>query len=284
MPHRTLSSLSLLVALWTPALVEAQTEPRAERAQDGVTLLVTLIDRTSGLRVSSAQVVLQLVSDGPAAQWAGTTGESGTVVTPALQLGDYDVRVDMLGFVDVDQRVTLGEAGDVDLTIEMVPEAVPLQPIVVAVRRETRLETQGFYERRASQIGYYLTREEIEARGPFRVADLFYTIPGARVVTPSPGQPAPLVLLRNNCIPLIVLNGSPISNQIRLDELLNVADVEAIEVYHGATAPMQFTQFNTCGTIVVWTRESRLLEGKPFSWRRLLGAGAVLGFLFFISR
>jgi hypothetical protein len=104
------------------------------------------------------------------------------------------------------------------------------------------------------------------------------------VIPARAGQPAALVLLRNDCVPLIVLDGNPISNAIRLDELLHVADIEAIEVYHGSSAPMQYSQFTTCGTIMVWTRETRLLEGSPFSWRRLLAAGALVGVLFLISR
>jgi hypothetical protein len=271
------------LGLLAPTLVVAQEEPRAEQPEDGVTILVAVLDRSLRTPVSSAEVVLSRVSE-PDRRWSGTTGEYGTIVTPALQLGEYEVRVEMIGYAPIAHRVTLAEAGDVDLSIEMVQEAVPLEPVVVAVRRRTRLETAGFYERRESQIGYYLTRDEIEARGPFRVADLFYTIPGARVIPARAGQPAALVLLRNDCVPLIVLDGNPISNAIRLDELLHVADIEAIEVYHGSSAPMQYSQFTTCGTIMVWTRETRLLEGSPFSWRRLLAAGALVGVLFLISR
>lgn len=275
-----------LVGLWLtfPALAAAQTEPLADSPGNGIAILVRVTDRTTLIPVNSARVVLRLVSDGPDAIWEGATRGNGTIVTPTLRLGEYEVTVDMLGFRPVAERVVLDESGDVDLRIELVPEAVALDPIVVAVRRRTRLENQGFYEREASQIGYFLTREEIEARGPFRISDLFYTIPGARVIPARAGQSAALVLLRNQCVPLIVLDGSPITIPIRLDELLNVGDIEAIEVYHGPSAPVQYSPFTTCGTIMVWTRETRLLEGDPLSWKRLVAGATILGLIILLGR
>jgi hypothetical protein len=283
MSVRRTAALTLVLAA-IPLAVAGQSVPTAQRGEAAVAVLTRVSDRATGEPISSARVFFVLATEGYFGQWDGTARDDGTVVTPQLRLGTYDVRVEMLGYSDVVDRVALQEAGDVDLRIEMVPEAVALEPIVVAVRRTTRLETQGFFERRAAGGGYFLTRQDIESRNPFRVADVFYAVPGARVQAPRRGEVFPRVLLRGDCVPLIVLDGTPISIPILLDELLQISEVEAIEVYHGASAPLQFTQFSTCGTIVVWTREARLMEGKPFSWKRLLAAGGIVGALLFLTR
>jgi len=278
-----LAGVWLLTAV-LPAGAEAQIVPSSAGEGAGVAVLGRVIDIRTSEPIPSVRIVFRLPDTEGDPVWQGLSGSSGTFVTARMEPGDYDVEVQMLGYADILNRISFVQDGDVDLRIELVPEALALEPVVVAVRRTSRLETQGFYERQAMGIGHFLDRADIEIRNPWRVADLFYGIPGARVIPATLGQPAPNVLLRGNCMPLIVLNGAPISNRIRLDEILHPQDLEAVEVYHGATAPIQYSQFTTCGTIMVWTREARLMEGQPFSWRRLLGAAGVVAALILISR
>jgi len=267
-----------------PIWAEAQIVPSSAGGSVGVAVLGRVIDIRSAEPIPSVRVAFRLPDTEGEPVWQGLSGSTGTFVTSRMEPGDYEVEVQMLGYADILNRITFALDGDVDLRIELVPEALTLEPVVVAVRRRSRLETQGFYERQAMGIGYFLNRADIEMRNPWRVADLFYGIPGARVIPATVGQPVPNVLLRRNCVPLIVLNGAPISNRIRLDDILHPQDVEAVEVYHGSSAPIQYSQFTTCGTIMVWTRETRLMEGQPFSWGRLLRAGGVAAALFLITR
>jgi hypothetical protein len=274
--------ITILVAIASPAGALAQNDN--DTVREAVAVLGQLTDQLSGEPVSTARVEFHPIEGQDAPVWEGVSDQAGMFVATGLVTGEYEFRAEVIGYAPIVSTVDFSQGGDVDLRVEMVPEAVALEPVLVAVRRATRLETRGFYERQAAGIGHFLTRADIEMRGPWRVADLFYGVPGARVIPGRPGQPVPTVLLRNNCNPLIVLDGSPISNRIRLDEILNPGDLEAIEVYHGASAPIQYTQFTTCGTIMVWTRETRLQEGQPFSWWRMLGAGVVVGVLYLISQ
>jgi hypothetical protein len=167
----------------------------------------------------------------------------------------------------------------------MVPNAVELEPLIVTVRRDSRLEREGFYQRQERGGGYFLTRADIDLRRPSRTSDLLMGIPGARVSSATLGQPGGGITLRDGCIPTIVMNATPITIPISLDELVNVQDIEALEIYHGATSPVQFAQFTTCGTIVVWLRERSAVEfGRPVTWRRLVGVAAVLGFALLATR
>ena len=60
-----------------------------------------------------------------------------------------------------------------------------------------------------------------------------------------------------------------------MDHLLPVMDLEAVEVYHGASLPVQFGA-NSCGAIVVWTRRGEPSVGTGSLWRRLLFAAGVI--------
>ncbi len=284
MTIRGVLAVAWMAVAGVPVALGAQLVPPNAAEREGVAVAGRVIDIRTGETIPSVRVEFRLPGEEGAPVWQGLSGSSGTFVTARMIPGEYEVSVAMLGYADVLSTLRLEEAGDVDLRVELVPEALAVEPVVVAVRRQSRLETGGFFERQAVGIGHFLTRQDIENRNPWRVADLFYGVPGARVIPASVGQPVPNVLLRNNCSPLIVMNGAPLSSRLRLDEILHPSDIEAIEVYHGSSAPIQYSQFTTCGTIMVWTRETRLQEGQPFSWRRLLAAAGVVAGLFLISR
>ncbi len=286
-PSRSLP-LGLLAAalLCAPRIAEAQAGvPLADRQSSGVQVRVAVTDRTTLVPLSTVQVVLRLSTGDSELVWEGTTADNGVLVTPRLLLGEYTLELASLGFADFSQPLVLDEVGNVDVSVAMVPEALALEPLIVTVRRDSQLERQGFYERQERGAGYFLTRADIDLRNPSRTSDLMMGIPGARVSSARLGQPGGAVTLRGGCVPTVVLNGGPITIPISLDELVNVHDIEAMEIYHGATGPVQFAQFTTCGTIVVWLRERSAVQHPGASgWRRLIGLGAVLGFFVFAMR
>jgi hypothetical protein len=50
------------------------------------------------------------------------------------------------------------------------------------------------------------------------------------------------------------VDGVALVTPARIDMLFRPRDLEAIEVYHGPTAPIEYNGRSTCGTIMVWTR------------------------------
>lgn len=270
---------TLLMAV--PLFLEAQTGPATQ--DEGVVVFGRVTDRTTDEPVHSVRVVFEAEDPTIGQSWEGPADSTGIFVTARLPLGQYIVRVEAAGFAPVSEPWSLDELGDVDLRIGLVPAAFALEPILVAVSRRSRLESQGFFERRRVGLGYFLTRSEIEGRNAARVADLFYRIPGARVVG-SGLMSTSSVRLRGGCAPLLVLDGSLLSRPTNLDDLLQISHLEAIEVYHGATAPIQYSRNTTCGTIMLWTRDPQPLERGVFSWRRILIAGGLLGGIVLLSR
>ena len=149
-----------------------------------------------------------------------------------------------------------------------------LDPVVASVRRRSRLEMAGFYQRRRSGIGRALTREEIEDQSPYRLADLFRQIPGAQIISGNDGF-EDSVRLRGGCTPIVVLDGLRLGNPIRIDDIRTVNEVEALEVYQGSETPIQYTNITTCGVIMLWTRDPIAEEGAGFSWGRTITVVAI---------
>ena len=70
------------------------------------------------------------------------------------------------------------------------------------------------------------------------------------------------------------------ASEIGIDQILFPEEVEAIEVYRGAGAvPVQFGP-ESCGAVVIWTRQRPPEAAEGSVWKRVLvAAGLVLGIL-----
>jgi outer membrane receptor for ferrienterochelin and colicin len=111
------------------------------------------------------------------------------------------------------------------------------------------------YETRArrSGAGRFLSQEDIEKRNPIEVSDIVRMLPGFRIVgsgldarvVSSRGQ---ISLRQGECTANVVIDGM----QHQDINLLRPADVGALEVYNGPSAPMQYD--SACGVIVIWTK------------------------------
>jgi hypothetical protein len=157
-----------------------------------------------------------------------------------------------------------------------------MEAIIVTGSRRSRLDASGFYDRlQHGGFGYLMTRADIEQRNPHRVADLFYSIPGAQVVQPARFGQSHQIRLRGGCTPRLVLDGIAVSMPGAVDDVLNVNDLEALEVYPGIAGPIQYLG-GTCGTIMAWTREG--VGGSPLTWKRVLAAAGFVGLAVLLAR
>lgn len=275
MVHRGARTLGLLLPLALLAIPAAAQDVPAEGARVPVPVIGDVVDILTGLPVGSARVTLRTTGDPPSVVWEGISDQRGRFRTPPLQAAQYMVEISALGYSAVHQEIAVFGPGQVDLRAELAPEAVELEPLVVTSRRRTLLEAQGFYDRREMRVGHSFNREEIEARRPFAVSDLIRTIPGVQIQTNAQGR-ASGITMRGGCVPDILIDGVRLNGPVTLDEFVNVQDLEGLEVYRGANAPIRFTR-SGCGTILAWTREPGARDGRAFSWTRLgIGLGVLL--------
>ena len=162
------------------------------------------------------------------------------------------------------------------LELDLAVEPIELDPIEVSVEaREMDLEMSGFYDRRGSTSGAFITRERIEERAPLYTSDLFRGIAGVKVVGGlGMGTQNAVVLAGSRalsfnsnpgeCSPAVWIDGQMVhqgssgpgdQGPAFLDQLIQPDRVAGVEIYNSpSSVPVQYNLFAACGVIVFWTR------------------------------
>ena len=175
-----------------------------------------------------------------------------------LTLSYLNMFSDVAGSVEVE--VGPSEAVWIDILLEI--RVVPVPELVVEIERApNRGKMVGFEQRRATAFGTFIDREDIDRAQPDRLTQLFYAVPGVRVVPAPDGGlfGARLASARGGfeCFMEVFLDGirQP-SGTFDLD-IFPPQDVEAIEVYSGSSrTPAIFAYRGAmCGAVVIWTRD-----------------------------
>ena len=147
----------------------------------------------------------------------GRTDSAGHFTLTRLGPGFYHVRARHIGYAPLEITADLARNGHVDLRFELKTRP-PMLDTVVTQANGTCPATSffGFYCRRQSGKGVYLTDDDIADNGAIEVGDLFGGVPGFRVDT-VPGdfgqQHIPRATHGGRCLNALV-NGRP----DRLDE------------------------------------------------------------------
>lgn len=186
-----------------------------------------------------------------------TTAE-GQFFLNDLPLGSHTVDVRAIGYLPTRQIVDVlpGDSGRIEFNLDRMAR---LDTIRIMATREQILErrlAEFELNRKTRGLGRFIPPEALERHPPLRVADMFRTIPGLRVV-PAAGGDA--VVMRGQsfgqwCAPELWIDGVRTVTNMGLDVLVNAQDVLAAEVYNsGAAVPAQLAGFTGCGAIVLHT-------------------------------
>jgi hypothetical protein len=194
------------------------------------------------------------------------TNSEGRFLFRSVPAGSYRLVVTLLGYHDLGDTLEVqgGEAMEVILPLSVSP--IPLEPLVVEVDRRSIGPAADFERRRRTRIGTFFDREEIEDRDPMFFTDLLRLVPGARLVRAGPYDYS--VRLRGGCRPSLWVDGMELMTAEGIDQLLPTMDLEAVEIYHSSSLPVEFGA-SPCGAIVVWTRRGEPVENPGSLWRRL---------------
>lgn len=153
--------------------------------------------------------------------------------------------------------------------VRLDPEAILLAPLEIVAWSEIidNAMLEGYWRRVDTGLGFYITREEVEARNPGFVSDLLRDVPGLQLSGGTVGARPSVRMVRasnRNCATQIFIDGflanprgvtgDPLD--FRIDDVVSPASVEGIEVYRGlSTVPPEFLNPDAaCGVIAVWTR------------------------------
>ncbi len=194
-----------------------------------------------------------------------TTDEHGFFEIRELSPGDYRLLITHpeTGSAGDSIFIVSGSTTDVRAELSSDPEA-PSR--ILVSRRDPRLESIGFYARRAESTrlgqGYFLTREEIEEMDSERVTDLLEGVSAVREI--CVGRGCRIVSSQTISCPRvpIYLDGAlrvdsrgADREEEDVDRLVTPAELVALEVYarpvslSGRFAPPS----HRCGAIVLWS-------------------------------
>lgn len=237
-----------------------------------------------------------------------TSDSTGFVRTDLPSDGPFVVRVTRIGYMPYESEPIPARAGEsIELEIRLGRDAVPLEPLVVVARTRRSARLAGHRERLArGGFGSFVTRADIERRPVASVSDLIRPLPGVEIVQVArfgnPNLPASLIAMRGTrsgeiagtgdatwCLPGVFLDGVAIRQtpEFTVDDMLNAANLEGIEVYStAASVPTEFQRGGSvaCGAVLLWTREAEPGGGRSDWWRWALGVAAFAGVLFSFTR
>jgi hypothetical protein len=192
---------------------------------------------------------------------ATRTGTHGEFTLTDLPSGTQELAVRDVGFDPASLAVELRARYPRSVTVRLHRAIPSLAPVVVTNKVNVDLSRLGFFDRRQSGPGHFITPEQVAQAQPRVVSDLMYLVPGWQVQTSSSGL---TVLLpprsayaegASACVNVFI-DGALMTNLApgEFDSVVGARDVVAMEVYSGASVPAEFARNGGCVTIVVWTR------------------------------
>ena len=219
--------------------------------------LVGVVRDTAGAPVAGVEVWLR------GSDLYTHTADNGGFRLLDITPGRARLTVRRMGFEPITHEITLSPGVRDTVVISMSMVAASIEGMSIEEERMTRSTRllKGFWDRRASGFGHFVTREEIEAKEAHNFTDLVRMTPGLSVMTVGGRQ---TIRFRStggtrDCPPQYWIDGIRMENA-GPDEFVP-GSIEAIEIYNGiSTTPVQFAPRmvsfgpRTCGTIVVWSR------------------------------
>ena len=272
---RVAFALLPIIGLATPAL-EAQ-----ERRLDANGLIRgVVLDLTTGEPI--VEVAVRLHPPGGAEPVLRTTDVRGRFFFPLQASGSYGFELFRIGYGTVRDSILLEEGAEVDVVAELALEAIAMEAVVVSTTRRSRLDTNGFFDRRRTLSGRFITREDIENRRPMYLADLFRTVPSLRVTPMANGQGS-VITGRGGCFPTYYLDGVRLVESASLDMFIPPDNLEGLEIYGSSSSPPQY-QGGRCGTVIMWSRTPGGSTGTGSWWKKLLVAGGFVAGVLLLTR
>ena len=203
----------------------------------------------------------------------GTTSVTGGAFSiTGIPAGDIVLDVKKLGYVAQEFHVSIqpGEERKVNLPLPKPLQSLPDVTVREVPGKPARLANthryDDFYFRRATGIGTFITREEIDKQFKATTQELLQTIPG--ILIRQTGTTWWVQFTR--CGPAkepgrIISNGASEAVQVFVDgqfaydgtdrlEHINPAEIEGIEVYKGPSQLPAIARGKGCGAIFVWLR------------------------------
>ncbi|MCS3675430.1 TonB-linked SusC/RagA family outer membrane protein [Salinibacter ruber] len=257
-------------------------------AQEG-TVAGTVVDRTTGSPVPGVNVVLSELNSGAA------TDESGAFRIEGVPVGSYQLQASFVGYETKSIEVEVEEGETTSLTVELVPQDIQLEDVVVTALGVEREERALGYS--VGQIDGANLQQGTETNF---VSGLTGKVAGLRISNSSQMGGSSNIQLRGissiagDNQPLIVIDGVPINNSSfnsggqssgsggydygNAASMINPSEVQSISVLKGASAAALYGSRAANGVIEVATKDGSQTEGIGVDLTQTVTGGQVYGY------
>jgi hypothetical protein len=178
----------------------------------------------------------------------------GRFVLASLTPGRHRVEIRAVGYRPHVLEVALDDGQILERQFPMFFTGDKLPDLTVEARNSKLLPRFNDFERRRQQgLGFYITREDIKAKGYMNMGDAVRTIQGVRVDCGVVECVIHMARSTAGCFPTYYVDGHLARS---FAESTPISDVQGIEVYRGAAEmPGEFSGSGAmCGVIAIWTR------------------------------
>ena len=185
------------------------------------------------------------------------TDEQGHYALRALPVGTQSVEARAIGFVPVDEPVTLVAGRTTTLDFDFDSTTVVLRSVEVTGRVVYDRAIREFEAARARGVGRFIDRATIDMRDPVDPSDLLRSVGGVQV---DASGGADRVITVNGphgrCTPLLVVDGARWPHWTNeIDRVVRPDEIAGMAIYTGIETPMSYRATGgDCGAIVIWTR------------------------------
>jgi hypothetical protein len=187
----------------------------------------------------------------------GVTGPNGVAWLQGIQPGAHEIQARYLGYGTETLHVRVEPGRTMAVAFDLPIQPIRLAEVEVQVAAPI-LARNGFFDRRGSGFGTFITREQIERMRPRFLSDVLRRAGGISL-TPSVGGTSRARMrgassLSRDCPIQYYVDGTMVA-YFNIDEV-TPSDVEGLEIYRGAaTVPPAFNKGSAmCGVVVIWTR------------------------------
>jgi len=227
----------------------------------------TVVDTTSEQRLAGAYVLVFNAAGTKVGDTVASADGRFTFHLPTA--ANNTLRASAFGYATVREPVAVSSAFELTVLVQTAPNPVRLDPYTVVGEKQVPfLAEVGFYHRQRMGFGHFVTRADIDRRGSLVMSDLLRGLLGVRVTCSPPPcdvemRAARTTFTRGPCRPTVVLDGVVVlvggiraPRALKVDEILNPFNIEAVEVYPSAAGvPVQYGGYmSPCGAIVAWSR------------------------------
>jgi hypothetical protein len=210
------------------------------------TLRVSVSDSISGQPIPGVRIS---IVGAPEAGIVLTNAE-GTAQFRDVPEGSHSLDASRFGYQSRAVQVVVSGDGVTAQELSLMPDAVAVDSIRVEVEAtDPYLRNVGFYERSASNAGYYYDVERLDRiAGGVRLSSKLRYL--SRVRVDRFGS----ITLGRGCRPVIYLDGARVRG-FDVDDVVSPRDLVGIEIYDSPNLiPVRFRYATSCGAILIWTR------------------------------